>query len=122
MDAVQVGVNYVYAIILGNWEGSNVENSSWAFSDPFRFTRAGDFNTDGTVDAADYVYLRKNFSNDQAMYDAWRAIFGASLGPGSGSAGYPLGASAAPLSASVPEPTALGLAALALMLLVCRRR
>ncbi|HJQ81656.1 MAG TPA: hypothetical protein VJ828_16960 [Lacipirellulaceae bacterium] len=118
MDAVQVGVNYVYAIILGNWEGSNVENSSWAFSDPFRFTRAGDFNTDGTVDAADYVYLRKNFSNDQAMYDAWRANFGSSLGPGSGSV-IP---SAAPLSAAVPEPTALAPAALALVLLVCRRR
>jgi hypothetical protein len=63
----------------------------------------GDYNQDGIVDAADYVYWRKNFNGDQAKYDAWRAHFGASLGPGSGSA-LP---SAQPLSAAVPEPSTL---------------
>ena len=47
---------------------------------------SGDFNNDDTVDAADYVYWNKNFSGDHAKYDAWRANFGASLGPGSGTA------------------------------------
>jgi hypothetical protein len=61
---------------------------------------SGDFNSDGKVDAADYVYWRKNFSSDQAKYDAWRANFGASFGPGSGSA-LP---SADPKWAAVPEP------------------
>jgi hypothetical protein len=69
----------------------------------------GDFNNDGAVDAADYVYWRKNFSSDQVMYNAWRGNFGASLKSGSGAAGYPLGASAAPLSAAVPEPATLTL-------------
>ena len=63
----------------------------------------GDFNNDGNVDAADYVYWRKNFSGDQAKYDAWRSHFGTSLGPGSGLA-LP---SADPLSATVPEPATL---------------
>jgi hypothetical protein len=76
----------------------------------------GDFNTDVTVDAADYVIWRKNFSGDQAMYDAWRANFGSSLGPGSGSA-LP---SAAPLSAAIPEPAMVPTLLMAL-LLCCRR-
>ena len=64
----------------------------------------GDFNNDGTVDAADYVVWRKN-DGTQDGYDQWRANFGTSLIVGSGSAGYPLGASAEPLSAAVPEPS-----------------
>jgi uncharacterized protein YjbI with pentapeptide repeats len=69
---------------------------------------AGDFNHDGTVDAADYVVWRKNFSGDQTMYDAWRTNFGRTLSAGSGS----VLASTEPLSAAVPEPRAMGLAAL----------
>jgi hypothetical protein len=119
---LEVGVDYVYCILLGDIDTTGIfaENGSWAFSNPFRLTIAGDFNTDGIVDAADYVVWRKDFSGDQAMYDAWRANFGASLGPGSGSV-LP---SAAPLSASVPEPTALALAALTLAPLAgqCRGR
>ncbi len=33
---------------------------------------SGDYNNDGIVDAADYVYWRKNFSGDQTRYDVWR--------------------------------------------------
>jgi hypothetical protein len=62
-------------------------------------TVPGDFNFDGTVDAADYVVWRKN-DGTPSGYNAWRAHFGASFGPGSGSA-LP---SADPLSAAVPEP------------------
>jgi hypothetical protein len=63
----------------------------------------GDFNHDGTVDAADYVDWRK-IDGTQTGYDAWRANFGRALSVGSGSVGYPLGASAETLSAAVPEP------------------
>jgi hypothetical protein len=68
----------------------------------------GDFNGDGTVDAADYVVWRKN-GGSLDDYNTWRENFGASLGSGSGSA-LP---SAEPLSAAVPEPTAFILMILA---------
>lgn len=38
-------------------------------------TLAGDFNSNGVVDAADYIVWRKNNST-QASYDIWRAHFG----------------------------------------------
>jgi hypothetical protein len=79
---------------------------------------SGDINKDGTVDAADYVYWRKNFSGDQAKYQAWRANFGASLGVGSGTA-LP---SAAPVSAGVPEPTTLVLLIVGILAMCSRRR
>jgi hypothetical protein len=63
----------------------------------------GDFNDDGNVDAADYVVWRQ-IDGTQTGYDAWRANFGRALSVGSGSVGYPLGASAEPLPAAVPEP------------------
>jgi hypothetical protein len=69
----------------------------------------GDFNEDGSVNAADYVVWRKGLgtTHTQSDYAVWRANFGAGsagVGAGSGTTGYPLGASAAPLSAAVPEP------------------
>ncbi len=75
-------------------------------------TVPGDFNFDSTVDAADYVEWRHGLGTlyTQSHYDIWRANFGTSLGPGSGAAGYPLGASAQPLSAAVPEPATIALA------------
>jgi uncharacterized protein YjbI with pentapeptide repeats len=65
----------------------------------------GDFNSDGKVDAADYIVWRKNGST-QAAYDTWRTHFGETAGSG---AGLP---SAEPLSA-VPEPSTLLLLILA---------
>jgi hypothetical protein len=56
----------------------------------------GDFNSDGTVDAADYVVWRKT-DGTPAGYNTWRANFGRS--PGSGSV--------AAVNANVPEPAAL---------------
>jgi hypothetical protein len=72
----------------------------------------GDFNDDGTVDAADYVVWRKyqgtttTLPNDNgiggtvgpAHFDLWRANFGEILGAGSGSSSS---------QASVPEPAGL---------------
>ena len=59
---------------------------------------AGDYNGNGTVDAADYVVWRNGDSPDdtQAGYDLWKANFGKPLGSGAGSS---LGA--------VPEPGSL---------------
>ena len=57
----------------------------------------GDYNNDGSVDAADYVVWRKNpsaFGGDPAGYNTWRANFGRSAGSGSD---YLSGA-------AVPEP------------------
>ncbi|HEX2477502.1 MAG TPA: hypothetical protein VHK01_22285 [Lacipirellulaceae bacterium] len=56
----------------------------------------GDFNADGTVDAADYVVWRKNVGGqfDEADYLAWRTNFGRSNGTGANAL------------AAVPEPSA----------------
>ncbi len=73
----------------------------------------GDYNFDGTVDAADYVLWRKN-DGTQEGYDTWRANFGQMAG--SGSAGD------SPSQAAVPEPAlgALLLAAIMAGFVVCR--
>jgi hypothetical protein len=66
----------------------------------------GDFNHDGTVDAADYIVWRKGFETGTYMqtdYDLWRAHFG--RGAGSNSS-----------IAAIPEPMS---AALALLALAC---
>ena len=57
----------------------------------------GDYNQDGSVDAADYVVWRKNDINGQQGYDTWRANFGATAGSGSASSS----------NAAVPEPDLL---------------
>jgi hypothetical protein len=61
---------------------------------------AGDFNSDGKVDAADYVVWRKGAAAP-ADYNTWRANYGAATASGSGSAG------ASPSQAAVPEPAGL---------------
>ena len=65
----------------------------------------GDYNGDGTVDAADYVVWRKT-DGSQSGYDDWRENFGRTAGGGG-----PLGSGSG--LASVPEPGtwALGLLA-----------
>ncbi|HEX2474205.1 MAG TPA: hypothetical protein VHK01_05645 [Lacipirellulaceae bacterium] len=54
----------------------------------------GDYNDDGSVDAADYVVWRKN-NGAMAGYEEWRTNFGKTVGNGSG---------AQQLASSVPEP------------------
>lgn len=59
----------------------------------------GDYNGNGTVDAADYVTWRKGLGTTytQNDYDVWRAHFGQTAGSGSG----------AIANADVPEPDSL---------------
>jgi hypothetical protein len=66
---------------------------------------SGDFNANGTVDAADYAYWRKNFSTDPSKFYAWRANFGATLTSGSGTAPPSLNL----IPTTVPEPGMLPL-------------
>jgi hypothetical protein len=69
----------------------------------------GDFNSDGKVDAADYVIWRKNTGNNAlpnddglttqaARFDLWRSNFGEMAGGGSGAGG-----------GAVPEPGSIAL-------------
>ena len=71
----------------------------------------GDYNGDGTVDAADYVVWRKNDINGQQGYDDWRANFGAMSGRGT---------AAGLRGAAVPEPSSLTFA-LAFLLFIAPR-
>jgi hypothetical protein len=122
---LEVGVDYVYWIILGDVEGPDAENLSWAASVPFHYTdvaESGDFNLNSTVDAADYVVWRNGLGTiyTQNDYGVWRSNFGKPAG--SGSVGNPLGASAESLSAAVPEPAAVMLLAGPLIALIGVRR
>jgi hypothetical protein len=73
-------------------------------------TPNGDFNEDGTVDAADYVVWRKGLgtTHTQEDYDLWRANFGQEAG------GAALPAAASP-AVSVPEPAALVMLGIAIV-------
>jgi hypothetical protein len=88
----------------GTSGGTNLWQATWmAILD-------GDYNGDGTVNAADYVVWRKGLGTTYTEddYEAWRANFGAEssgMEAGSGAAGYPLGASAELLPAAIPEPS-----------------
>lgn len=71
----------------------------------------GDYNNDGSVDAADYTVWRDGNSPDssQAGYQLWRDNYGASSAP-------------AGAATSAPEPAALLLSAIGALALVARRR
>ena len=87
---------------------------------------AGDFNSDGKVDAGDYVTWKKNqgtsnaLANDNGLgtpigaahYNLWRANFGKPPGTGSGSLDV----------GSVPEPSAAILAVIGMMFAAAARR
>jgi hypothetical protein len=69
----------------------------------------GDYNGDGSVDAADYVVWRKGDGSDEG-YNDWRTNFGHTAGSGSG----------ALADAAVPEPASLALCAMILILRCAR--
>ena len=78
---------------------------------------AGDFNSDGAVDAEDYVYWRKNFGSDQAKYYAWRQTLELRSRPAAARALTSVNI----LSAAVPEPTATALVLSGTFFVVARR-
>jgi hypothetical protein len=67
---------------------------------PFVDALAGDFNNDGSVDAADYVVWRKNLGI-QDDYNLWRTNFGRPSEAGAA------GNLAGSVSSSVPEPSSI---------------
>jgi hypothetical protein len=72
----------------------------------------GDYNGDGTVDAADYVAWRKT-DGTQYGYNSWRAYFGETIGSGAGNDST--------ASSGVPEPASLALFLLAASISMTRR-
>ncbi|MGD9634798.1 MAG: right-handed parallel beta-helix repeat-containing protein [Pirellulales bacterium] len=84
---------------------------------------AGDFNTDGTVDAADYAVWRDGLGTiyTQADYDQWRSHFGQSSG-GNGASLRSLGLDATGSASAVPEPAiTMQIAALLLVFTILSR-
>jgi hypothetical protein len=76
----------------------------------------GDFNHDGTVDAADYIIWRKT-DGTPAGYNAWRTHFGQPSGGGASAIG-----SSDPRSPAVPEPTTMALLMFVAICCCLRRR
>jgi len=76
----------------------------------FELSLLGDFNSDGTVNGADYVFWRKKDSTT-AGYNAWRSNFGVGGTAGNGSM----------LEAAVPEPATWTLGAVAVGMIYARR-
>lgn len=76
-------------------------------------TLQGDFDGNGTVDAANYVVWRKGLGTyyQQGNYDLWRAQFGQST----------LASAAVGSSTAIPEPTTLALFHSAILFLATRR-
>ncbi len=74
----------------------------------------GDFNSDGVVNAADYVVWRKGLGTlySQGVFDRWRANFGPASGNGSGSS----------TNVGVPEPSSVAMLILAVTSLCFQRR
>jgi hypothetical protein len=92
------------------------EQIAFLFNNPglsvdFGGLSSGDFNGDGSVDAADYVLWRKNpggiYTPDD--FNVWRSHFGETVGNGAG----------ANVSATVPEPASAWLLLLG-VLAMCR--
>lgn len=111
-----MGSVYIAGTTWGSLGGPNAGYTD-AFIAKYFDGQLGDYNHDGTVDAADYVVWRNGLASGlftQADYDVWRTNFGATAA----------GAAAAPQSAagaSVPEPRAIVLTVLGLAAVAMRR-
>jgi hypothetical protein len=83
-------------------------------------TIAGDFNGDGSVDAADYVVWRQGLDTTYTLddYNAWRAHFGQTVGSGEALVADSL----ARADAAIPEPGALWLALLGAAIIALKKR
>jgi hypothetical protein len=100
------------SILLTNNQGST--SSQTVLISPYA-ALAGDFNSDGVVDSADYAVWRKGWGTiyTQADYDVWRAQYGRTPGSGAG-----VGLDGA---SPVPEPSTLILIIAGSLALTARR-
>jgi hypothetical protein len=112
-----LGVNDVFQWVLANTAAqgpdgfgtyTSVTGGDRANPGIFNLTLSGDYNEDGSVDAADYVRWRDEIATAEA-YTVWRANFGRSLN--------------APVTQvnNVPEPAILPLAVVCVASLLVRR-
>jgi hypothetical protein len=94
--------NEAGTFIVHDWAYEDVVGAAILAGDNGEEGLDGDFNDDGSVDAADYVVWRKDDGTPQG-YDEWRANFGMPviIGSGGGSG----------RAAATPEPMTLGLLA-----------
>ena len=97
--------NYEIWVTIGELNEIPYALAWWAGTD--ERPEPGDFNSDGSVNAADYVMWRK-FDSSNEGYAEWRANFEGVSGSGS--------------FASVPEPNALMMLAVACLFSNYRRR
>jgi uncharacterized membrane protein len=103
--------------IVGSGTNPSGNPEAWIARLQLAPTLPGDFNQDGTVDAADYVVWRKT-DGTQAGFDRWRAQFGENMG----ATGW-ASASAGALLATIPEPVSIALAAAGFVVwIACLRR
>jgi hypothetical protein len=116
-----VAINNNFAVV-----GARGENGFQGAAYVFDISRGpalpGDFNNDRTVDAADYAVWRNGLDTTytQTDYDTWRANFGRSAA--NVTSGATAGMARGPVSAQIPESSALALIATAAVPLLCRRR
>jgi outer membrane protein assembly factor BamB len=113
-----VGISGDLAVVASPALLSETAGSAYVFDVTRNLSSAGDFNTDGTVDAADYIVWRNGLGTTytQSDYDDWRANFGRSAATAASAPG-----SAAGSTPTVPEPSALLLMTLALAPLLSKR-
>jgi probable HAF family extracellular repeat protein len=126
------GISADGQFIVGSGTNPDGNTEAWLARIELEPMLPGDYNSNGSVDAADYVVWRTGLESTytQNDYNVWRAHFG--LTAGSGAAEYPLGASAASDSAPgeagfrvpaavVPEPRAAILLVIGVLATVVRR-
>jgi outer membrane protein assembly factor BamB len=110
--AISDNLAVVGARVENNWTGA-----AYVFDVSRNLVLAGDFNTDGTVDAADYIVWRNGLETTytQTDYNTWRANFGRSAAAATAVAG---GNSIPP----VPEPSTRAILAITILADYFRRR
>jgi probable HAF family extracellular repeat protein len=112
------GVSADGQVIVGTGRNPDGVTEAWRVRLGSEPALPGDFNGNGTVDAADYVVWRKGLGTTYtaAAYDDWRAKFGQTIASGTALS------FARSLTAAVPEPSALRITAIAALALATRYR
>jgi hypothetical protein len=132
---LQVGVEYVYAVLLGDLidpNGFELENASWGFSEPFRFglpggVLAGDYNNNGLVEQHDLDLVLSHWGEellDPAAAGWLRDLPGGTVDQSELDKVLAHWGSMATIAstAAVPEPSTFVLAAAGFGFLTCLRR
>jgi hypothetical protein len=117
-----VAMNDNYAVI-----GARVENGLSGAAYVFDISRGpalpGDFNNNGTVDAADYIVWRNGLGSSytQTDYNTWRANFGRSADAVATAGWAPPEGWSSSANPAVPEPPMLAFLPLAVAIIHLRR-